>query len=841
VALAALLLSLCAFSFEAQAAWRTAGDVTALARQANGATFTLSSGARVSVTFVTPGVVRVRFAPTGVFERDESYAVVQETRVPVVAVVGEARRGSVGITTPGGASVVVNRRPFLLTIQDSAGRTLVADDPKRPVMFDLESGAIEASKRRDYLEFYYGFGEKALPSARQGRTMTMWNTDTYAYAPGLDPIYQSIPFFIALRQGRAYGLFLDNTSRTFFDMGNTAPERYTFGAQGGELDYYVFTGGSEQTPASVVRDYTALTGRMPLPPLWSLGFQQSRYSYFPEARVREVARGLRERRIPADVIYLDIDYMDGYRVFTWDRERFPDPPRMLRELRAEGFRTVVIIDPGIKVDENYHAYREGRAGGFFVKTSEGAELRERVWPGVCAFPDFTDPKARAWFGSLYRSHLDEGISGFWNDMNEPGTFGAEQAPPQPRVTHDPTKTFPLTARHAGDGRPGTHARYHNVYGMQMARSTFEGLQKLRPQERPFVLTRAGYAGIQRYSAVWTGDNVASWEHLQLSIAMLTGLGVSGVPFVGADVGGFSGDSTPELYARWLQAAALTPFFRSHVEKGRQDREPWSFGADVERISRATIELRYQLLPFLYTLFREHEETGAPPMRPLWFNYPDDYATYNPTLSTEQFMLGRDLLVAPVLIPGEVRRVVYFPRGDAWLDWWTGARYEGGTHATVDAPLERLPLFVRVGAAIPTQPVVQHTGEMARAPLSLVVALDAQPSVETNVAPAETARTPSAQRNVSRLYEDAGEGFDYRRGAFRTLAVTLDGNSIRLARTGAYNVSRPLSTIELRGLATAPRELRIGNRRIENFSFDAAARRVSLPLPAEKVEEITVVP
>jgi alpha-glucosidase len=392
----------------------------------------------------------------------------------------------------------------------------------------------------------------------------------------------------------------------------------------------------------------------------------------------------------------------------------------------------------------------------------------------------------------------------------------------------------LNARHAGDGRPGTHARYHNVYGMQMARSTFEGLRELRPQERPFVLTRAGYAGIQRYSAVWTGDNVASWEHLQLSIAMLTGLSVSGVPFVGADVGGFSGDATPELYARWLQAAALTPFFRSHVEKGRQDREPWSFGAEVERISRSTIELRYRLLPYLYTLFREHEETGAPPMRPLWFNYPDDYATYNPTPSTEQFMLGRDLLVAPVMIPGEVRRVVYFPRGDSWLDWWTGARYEGGSYATVDAPLERLPLFVRVGATIPAQPVVQHTGEMLRAPLSLIVALGAQPS-------GEAARTQSAGRNVSRLYEDAGEGFDYRRGAFRTLAVALDGNSIRLSRSGAYNVSRPLSAVELLGLAASPRELRIDGRRVENFNFDAATRRLSLPLPAENVEEISVVP
>jgi alpha-glucosidase len=578
-----------------------------------------------------------------------------------------------------------------------------------------------------------------------------------------------------------------------------------------------------------------------LPPLWSLGFQQSRYSYYPEARVREIARNFRERRIPADVIYLDIDYMNGYRVFTWDNKRFPDPPRMLRDLRAEGFRTVVIIDPGIKVDENYHAYKEGRAGSFFVRASDGAEMRERVWPGVCAFPDFTDPKARAWFGTLYRKHLDEGISGFWNDMNEPGTFGAEQAPPQPRVTHDPLKTFPLTARHAGDGRPGNHARYHNVYGMQMARSTFEGLRELRPQERPFVLTRAGYAGIQRFSAVWTGDNVASWEHLQISIAMLAGLSVSGVPFVGADVGGFSGDASPELYTRWLQAAALTPFFRSHVEKDRQDREPWSFGAEVERISRSTIELRYRLLPYIYTLFREHEETGAPPLRPLWFNYPQDYATYNPVPSTEQFMLGRDLLVAPVLIPGDVRRVVYFPKGDAWLDWWTGARYEGGTYATVDAPLERLPIFARVGAVIPTQPPVQHTGEMARAPLSVIAVMDDAPASGSNGSRGQTTPTAALGRNASRLYEDAGEGYEYRRGAFRTLTMTLYRNSLLLSREGAYNLSRPLSTVELLGVNARPRGISIDGRAAENFTFDAPTRRVTLQLPSQNVAEITLTP
>ena len=808
-------------SVETRAAWRAAGDVAAIARETNGVTLTLTSGARASVTFFDLDVVRVRAAPRGVFERDFSYAVWSRDRKTVAATIKETR-DSIEITTRvGGTKIVIRRRPFTVTVLDARGNVVVEDDAARPVSFDTENGAIEASKRRDELEFYYGFGEKALPTSRLGQVLVNWNTDAYAYGQGVDPIYQSIPFFIALRQGRAYGLFFDNTYRTHFDMGRTAANRYTFGAAGGELNYYVFTGGAGRTPQKVVGDYAELTGRMPLPPLWSLGYQQSRYSYYPEARVREVARGFRARKIPADVIYLDIDYMDGYRVFTWDKAKFPDPPRMLGDLSRDGFRTVVIVDPGIKVDENYTAYTEGRAGGFFHRTKDGREFQAKVWPGVCAFPDFTDPKTRAWFGSLYAKHLDEGVGGFWNDMNEPATFPPDNRPAQPNVMHDPAKTFPLDVRHAGDGTPGDHARYHNTYGMQMSRSTFEGVAKLRPDARPFVLTRAGYAGIQRFAAVWTGDNVPSWEHLQLSIAMLTNMSVSGVPFVGADVGGFAGNASAELYTRWLQAAALTPFYRSHVATGLQEREPWSFGETHERINRASIELRYQLLPYIYTLFREHEQTGMPVMRPLWFNYPADYNTYSPALPLEQFLLGRDLLVAPVLTEGSIKRPVYFPKGDAWIDWWTGARYEGGTFAEIDAPLSRLPLFARVGAVIPVQPVVQHTGEMARAPLSVTVVAGAD--------------------GDGRIHQDAGDGYGYRLSAWRATSVTQTGGTVRFKHTGDFREARAVSLVEVLGLNDKPKEIRVDGREAKNVSFERDARRLRVPLAEGGASEITFVP
>ncbi|HLM55687.1 MAG TPA: glycoside hydrolase family 31 protein [Pyrinomonadaceae bacterium] len=821
-AFALSLLCLLALSAaEARAAWRTAGDVRGVERQADGVVLVLTSGARVAVTFRDIETIRVRLAPAGSFERDLSYAVESKDRKTVAAAVTETR-DEIRISSLGGTTVVVKRRPFLVAVRDADGRTIVEDDPARPHSFDPETGAVEATKLRVEWETYFGLGEKAAPTFYlNSQRFVMWNTDTYGYPRGLDPIYQSIGFYTALRheQGRglAYGLFLDNTSRAYFDMGKTDPARLTFGASGGELNYYVFTGGRERAPKNILRDYTDLTGRAPLPPLWALGNQQSRWSYFPESRVREIARRFRETRTPLDVLYLDIDYMDGYRVFTWDKTRFPDPARLISDLKAEGIRVVLIIDPGIKADPNYFVYQQGRAGNHFVREADGGELNATVWPGVCAFPDFTDPKAREWFASYYKQHLDEGVAGFWNDMNEPGVFLSERTS-KPDLYHHPMKTFPLTARHAGDGLPGTHARYHNVYGMQMARATFEGNRRLRPDARPFVLTRAGYAGVQRYSAVWTGDNVASWDHLRLSITMLLNLGVSGVSFAGSDVGGFSGNPSPELYARWLQAAALSPFFRSHSEYVSKPHEPFAFGPEFTDINRRTIELRYRLLPYLYTAFREHTRDGSPVMRPLWFEYPSDERTY---MTDDQYLVGRDLLVAPVVVEGTTKRRVYFPKGDAWLDWWTGRRYEGGTDAEVDAPLDRLPLFARAGSVIPTQAPARHTGEALKTPLTLVVARAAAGSAS--------------------FYEDAGDGYEYTRGASRTTTLSLEGDRLRLARAGAYAVSRPLAAVEFLGADAAPREVRVGGRSVPNATFDAASRRLVVPLPAGTIEEVVLVP
>lgn len=802
------------------AALQPLGNVIRATRsKTNGLVLDTSSRAKVLIEFVDINVIRIRIAPSGTFGRDFSYAIDYsvERHTPVSTFTQTA--GELTLKNYYGVRVVLNRAPLSIRIFDEAGSLVVGDDRDHPALFDRTTGEVRATKLRNgEVETYYGFGEKAFAEmSRNGKFIVNWNTDTFSYAIGTDPVYQSIPFFYALRGGKAYGLFFNNTFRTWFDMGKTAPERYSFGADGGELDYFVFTGGKDRSPKTILEDYANLTGKMPLPPIWALGNQQSRWSYFPEKRVREIAEGFRSRKIPADVIYLDIDYMNGYRVFTWDKTRFPDPEKLVDDLRADGFQTVLIIDPGIKVDPNYGVYAEGKRLGMFVKNPDGTELNRNVWPQASAFPDFTDSRARAWFGEQFKRHIDEGIAGFWNDMNEPGVFLTDKTP-KPDTVHHPDKTFPYDTPHVGDGIAGTHRRYHNVYGMQMARSTFEGVKKLRPEKRPFVLTRAGFAGIQRFSAVWTGDNYASWDHLALSIPMLANMSVSGVPFVGCDIGGFNDRPTGELYTRWLQAAALTPFLRSHSVGWAGNKEPWEYGEDFTPINRASVELRYRFLPYLYTLFYEHERSGQPVMRPLWYEFPNDTLTY---MISDEYMIGDDLLVAPVVKEGMQNRDLYLPAGSAWINWWTGEKLDGGKQHRVDAPPDRLPLFIRAGAVVATQEVIQHTGEMSRSPLTLNVAVGIEPG-----------RTSTAE-----VHQDAGDGYGYRLSEWRHIKIEHGQGMLKITRVGNFR-GQSIRYIEAVGLMAEPREIRADGKKVE-YRYDATTKRLRVEVP-EDVKEIHLI-
>lgn len=818
--LAVLLGFIFVFIVQTNAAWQTIGNITRVApAKTNGVILDSSSRAKISVEFFDINSVRVRVAPTGKFEREFSYAFDYsvERKTPIVKVSQTAKE--IVLTNAFGAKVVIQKLPFNIRVYDENNKLIVEDDAKHQTMFDKETGEIQTTKmRRSEVETYYGFGEKAfMEMSRNGKYLVNWNTDTFAYPIATDPLYQSIPFFYALYEGKTYGLFFNNTFRTFFDMGKTSPERYTFGASGGELDYFIFTGGKENSPKKVLEDYANLTGKTPLPPIWALGNQQSRWSYFPEKKVREIADGFRKNKIPADAIYLDVDYMDGYRVFSWDKTRFPNPSKMIADLKADGFKTVLIIDPGIKRDENYSTYTDGVKNNIFVKNADGSTLIRNAWAAESAFPDFTDPKAREWFGAQYKNHLDEGIAGFWNDMNEPATFVTNNYE-KPETMHHPAKTFALDTPHFGDGLPDTHRRYHNVYGMQMTRSTFEGVKKLAPEKRPFVLTRAGFSGVQRYSAVWTGDNYSGWEHLALSIPMLANLSVSGVPFVGADAGGFAEMPTAELFARWQQAAALTPFFRSHSVGWVGNKEPWAFGDEWTKINRSTIELRYQFLPYLYTLFREHERTGQPVMRPLWYEYPNDKGTY---LINDEFMVGGDVLVAPIIKEGTNTRGIYLPVGADWIDWWTGARLESGKMHYIQFPPDKLPIYVRVGAVIPTQNVIQNTTEMPSAEITLNVA--------TGIAPDKT--------ETSMLFQDAGDGYGYLKNDWREIRFEHKKGSLKINKTGNFN-GQKIKYVEAIGIEGKAKEIKADGKTLDQ-KFDSDRKRLRVEID-ENTKEILMI-
>jgi alpha-glucosidase len=387
--------------------------------------------------------------------------------------------------------------------------------------------------------------------------------------------------------------------------------------------------------------------------------------------------------------------MDGYRVFTWDRERFPDPAGLIAELRADGFRVVTITDPGVKIDESYSVYTEGRSNGYFCVTREGEEFWNEVWPGLCAFPDFTNPRAREWWGSLHAGLVDAGVAGVWCDMNEPSLFVPRQS------------TMPEDAVHPGGGQARPHGSVHNAYGSLMAEAARGGLSRLRPDSRPFVISRAGYAGLQRHAMQWTGDNSSWWEHLWMSMPQLQNLGLSGLAWAGVDIGGFFGDCDGELLARWTEFGAFQPFCRNHSAMGTAPQEPWAFGEPWETVCRSMLELRMQLVPYLYTLFEECHRTGAPVLRPLLWDHPDDPTTY---AADDEFLVGSSLLVAPITRPGIEHRHVYLPAG-SWAHWWTGEVIEGPAHVLAHAPLGRPAVYARCNTPIPMWPVVQHTNEV----------------------------------------------------------------------------------------------------------------------------------
>lgn len=678
---------------------------------------------QVRVAVLADGIVRVRATQATGFGPDFSYAVAKTKWPKVKATV---RTGQTITIQTKKLTITVHKSPLRIEFAASNGQVLNADDATQGMGWEEAKCRSHRTVAAD--EMFFGCGEKTSPLNKRGSKTTFWNTDDPNHTYATEAIYVSIPFLISTRPGAHYGIFWDNTHRTQFNLGQVEDEKhYVLESDAGEIDYYFFAGDSVP---EIVRGYSELTGRMWMPPRWALGFQQCRWSYLSADEIMDVAKNFRKRKIPCDVIHCDIDYMDGYRVFTWNPKTFPKPREMLKTLREMGFRVVTIIDPGVKNDDGYAVCRDGKEKGMFLKKPDGGWFTGNVWPGECVFPDFTSARVRQWWGPWHKELLHDGVAGIWNDMNEPA------------VWNHPGGTMPVDIPHEYEGQWTTHQRAHNVYGFTMARACHEALRALKPNERPFVITRAAYAGIQRYSMVWTGDNQSLWEQLAVSIPECLNLSLSGVPFCGPDVGGFGRDCTGELLARWTQAGAFFPFFRNHTAMGTRRQEPWTFGKEVEDICRRYISLRYQLLPYFYNLFHEATTSGAPIMRPLFWEFQDDPHGYT---VDDQFLVGPSLLVAPVAKPGARQRAVYLPAGGEWYDYWTKQKHVGGQYVTVDAPLDMLPLFVRAGSIIPMTEPIEHVDQKRNDEITL----DVYPGNKT----------------TGSLYEDDGESFNCEGGAY----------------------------------------------------------------------------
>ncbi len=684
-----------------------------------------SMRAAMEVRVLAPDLYRLRVSRGRSLSAWPSWAVVKGDW-PSVACRIETSRARITLATDEGRFTLDPRNGAWRLI-DRAGLE-VFSAPPRAMGFTGEEPRV--GLRLADGESLFGLGETTGPWNKRGLIREFWNSDVLGHAPAIHPglrnLYVSIPLLMSLREGRAAALFWDNPSRQIWDLGSTQTALFSAWASGGEIDLYLFLG---PTLPEIVARYTELTGRIPMPPRWALGYHQCRYSYETRRRVEEVARAFRRKDIPCDALYLDIHHQDGFRVFTFGKT-FPRPAEMLRRLGRQGYRVVTIVDPGVKDDPGYGVLRRGRKGNVFVKGPDGGtDFLGEVWPGRARFPDFLNGAVRRWWGREQARLQELGVAGFWNDMNEPALFST------------PGKTLDQGCVHDADFGRMPHRVAHNLYGSMMARASREGALACEPDRRPMVITRAGYAGIQRDALVWTGDNSSCWEHMADSLQMLLNLGLSGVAFCGSDAGGFMENATGELLARWTQMAAFTPFFRNHSSFGTHDQEPWAFGPEVEAICRNYIQLRSQLLPYLYGLFAEAHRSGAPVMRPMAWHYQNDGKA---VAAGDQFMLGADLLVAPILRQGAVDRSVYLPVGN-WFEFWTGKLHRGRQAILANAGLDVMPLFVRAGAVLPMCAAARHTGEM---PMDLMN-LHVWPG-----APGELA-----------WYEDDGESCQFEGGAF----------------------------------------------------------------------------
>ncbi|SDB42076.1 alpha-glucosidase [Flavobacteriaceae bacterium MAR_2010_188] len=734
----------------------------------------------LQLRIIRDSVLRFRFTTSGTFGKDFSYAITKYASTGYNELSIEESELYYKVTTAK-LSCLISKQDLKIAIYDAKTNELINQDELGfhwEESYKFGGNIVKMSKIAQDGESYFGLGDKPNHLNLKGKRYQNWVTDSYAYGKDTDPIYKAIPFYTSLVDGKAYGVFFDNTFRTYFDFASERRNVTSFWAQGGEMDYYFIYGPKMR---DVVESYTDLTGKPhQLPPLWALGFHQCKWSYYPESKVKEIAKKFRDLKIPCDALYLDIDYMEGFRCFTWNLNHFPDPKRMVKELLDEGFKTVAIIDPGIKIDKDYAIFKEALEKDYFCKRADGPYMKGKVWPGECYFPDFTNPEVREWWSNLFKELIEDiGIKGVWNDMNEPA------------VMEVPNKTFPDDVRHDYDGNPCSHRKAHNIYGMQMARATYQGLKKFSFPKRPFVITRSAYAGTQRYTSTWTGDNVATWEHLWIANIQVQRLAMSGYSFAGSDIGGFAEQPHGELFARWIQLGVFHPFCRVHSSGDHGDQEPWTFDEDVTSIVRKFINIRYQLLPYLYSAFWRYVNHGTPLIQSLVLYDQHDVHTH---YRTDEFIYGSQILVCPILEPNARGRRMYVPRGN-WYNFWNSTIVKGGKEMWVDADIEEMPIFIKEGAIIPKYPVQQYVGEKIIEQVDLDVYY-------------------KEGKETSTLYDDSHDGYDYTKGRYSLRSFKLTGKPNQLIiqqhKEGKFTTTYKTFKLKFHGLPFEVESIQLDN-------------------------------
>jgi alpha-glucosidase len=728
------------------------------------------TNAFAEISFYNPTTVRVRVTKEKP-KTDFSFAI-ENPEIQANFSVTESNTATTNDYSTDAIKVSVQTKPFRVSVFNKDGQLLCGDE--RTLGVSWFGNQVSCYKKLHPDEKFIGLGEKTGGINRRGNYFYHWNSDVPGYATNADPLYATIPFFIGIHSNVTYGIFFDNSHKSYFNFGGGADEElFHFGADDGEMNYYVFGGN---TVEQIIKDYTALTGRTQMPPLWSLGFQQSRWGYDSQQQLLDIAQNFRSKKLPADVMVSDIPYMDNYKVFTWNPKGFPQPKAMMDQLKTLGFDMVTIIDPGIKIEKGYQAYEEGLAQQHFVKYPGGKVYTGHVWPGRCHFPDFTKTATQEWWGKSFKAgYTDIGIRGFWNDMNEPAAWGRE---------------FPNLIEFGDGVNKKTLFSVKNAYGLLMSKATALGTKKLMNGQRPFVLTRAAYAGIQKYSAQWTGDNVASDEHMMLGFRLLNSMGVSGIPYTGMDIGGFIGNPSPELFVRWMSLGVYSPLFRNHTHIGYNYREPWLFGEYNTNKIRTILEQRYRLLPYLYSSFYTAHKTGMPINRMLPINYTFDHKVYEGKFEN-QFLFGDNMLVCPVESNKQITDV-YLPGNHKWYRLSNDEAFDGAKSYSVAAPLDDLPVFIKAGAIIPMQSVIQHTKEKGNGILYLHV-------------------WKSNSNNSFVYYEDDGETYNYEKGSFYKRTISYDATKYEITfskKEGNYSSKFDMLLLVLHGFGEVNEPLAI---------------------------------